>query len=421
MTPRNPETPSWATPWLPSIVALLVSLCFCFLVYPRISGDVHAVLDPDGYGRLGFGLWQNGTLSFFPNTEPTIARGPAYPAFVCILLAATGGWWPGSVQAAQCLLFALTAALVFSIIQQLSTTRAAFWTALAFSLYPIPIWFTSRIWVEILAMFLMTKLCLALILCVTKPSGRVFVLAGLILGVATLCKSTFLPFLVIAPLLLAWMSRGQLAWRRVLLIPAVAALVVSPWTTRNLLVSGHAVPVHVLTGAAMLDGDYIVGEFRSNPFAYAPSCAKAAVEWRRIESSLPANLEGAEREYALDAAILRSRLKVYADRPSILLRKMAANPILFWFLGESPAKSLAIGIMLLPLAGLSVLAGISTLRRARRTVLILPVAIAFLYFIAHTPLNAVARYSIPLLPLMFVSVGTFIAGWFRRKGATSIG
>ena len=52
----------------------------------------------------------------------------------------------------------------------------------------------------------------------------------------------------------------------------------------------------------------------------------------------------------------------------------------------------------------------------RDTTLIIPVALVFFYFAAHMPLNAVARYSIPLLPSMIVVVSTYMA---RKGPATS--
>ncbi|HPF99634.1 MAG TPA: glycosyltransferase family 39 protein [Kiritimatiellia bacterium] len=406
-----------AAQWLPFLAALAFSLFFCFVVYPYIASNHHAVLDPDGYGRLGFGLWKNGSLSFYPDTEPTVARGPAYPTFVGTLLIATGGWWPGSVQVAQCFLLALTGLLVFKMTEVLQNRRVAFWAAMAFAVYPIPIWYTSRIWVEIFAMFLMTGFCLTLMLYLAKPSVRVLLLSGLILGIATLCKSTFLPFFVIAPVLVASMEGWKRTALRALLIPLAASLVVVPWTARNWRVSGHIVPVHVLTGAALLDGDYIVDRFWETPFSYAPQCGKAAEVSREVAAQVPASLHGAERDYVFDAMLLKNRLRNYAAHPWILIRKMVANAGLFWTLGESPAKSLAIGLMLLPLAGLFAMAACHTaFRKDRDTTLIIPVALVFFYFAAHMPLNAVARYSIPLLPLMIVVVSTYMA---RKGPATS--
>ena len=399
--------------WIPFGMALTVSLTFCFLVYPHIAADQHAVLDPDGYGRLGFGLWKHGALSYYPDTESTVARGPAYPALICMMLAATGGWWPGSVQTAQCVLFALVTWMIYRMGQMLAGKRAGFIAALIFAVYPVPIWFTSRIWVEILAMFLMTAFCLTLMQYLSSPRARIALLAGLILGIATLCKSTFLPFVIIAPLLVAWLS----GWKRTaLIIPLTAAVVVLPWTARNWKVSGHIVPVHVLTGAALLDGDYIVNKFWETPFSYRPQCEKASIVWRQLAEDLSPDLRGASYDYALDKAILENRLEFYADQPMNLLRKMAANTILFWFLGESPAKSLAIGILLLPLAILfAAVACVVAFGRRRRSVWAIPVALVFFYFAAHTPLNAVARYSVPLLPMMLACVVAFVSGHTRSE------
>ncbi len=101
-------------------LALVLSLAFVLLVYPSITDPYDAVLDPDRYGPLGFGIWKNGTLAQYPDPEPSVLRGPVYPVFMAACLAVTNGVWPGSVQAGQSLLFAATL-LVFWIARRCGT------------------------------------------------------------------------------------------------------------------------------------------------------------------------------------------------------------------------------------------------------------------------------------------------------------
>ena len=81
-----------------ALTGLLVSVLFTFVVHPRIASAYGAVLDPDGYAALGWGLWKDPTFSYYPSVHASVSRGPLYPAFVAILLRVSGGWWPYSVQ-----------------------------------------------------------------------------------------------------------------------------------------------------------------------------------------------------------------------------------------------------------------------------------------------------------------------------------
>ena len=98
-----------------AMVGLVVALIFSFFIYPKISSPYDVALDPDHHGPLGYGIWKLGSLSYYPDTQPTVGRGPFYPLFVAFCLMVTNGWWPESVQIGQCILFAFTCYLVFWI------------------------------------------------------------------------------------------------------------------------------------------------------------------------------------------------------------------------------------------------------------------------------------------------------------------
>jgi len=96
--------------WYIALIASSLSLIFTFVVYPMLANSSHAVLDPDWHGPLGFGIWKLHSFSYYPSSEPASARGPLYPALIAGMLAVTNGWWPYSVQLAQCVIFGLLCA-----------------------------------------------------------------------------------------------------------------------------------------------------------------------------------------------------------------------------------------------------------------------------------------------------------------------
>src|SRR5687767_4650546 len=87
-----------------AMLAFAIALAFILIVYPVAGGDLGAVLDPDDYGPLGFGIWKNGSLTYYPETAPSIFRGPLYPALMAASLAMTGGAWPLGIQIVQAFL-----------------------------------------------------------------------------------------------------------------------------------------------------------------------------------------------------------------------------------------------------------------------------------------------------------------------------
>lgn len=409
-----------APAWIPFFLALVSSIVFCFVIYPRISDSHNAVLDPDGHGRLGFGLWKHGTLSYFPDTDPIVARGPAYPALLAVTLAVTRGWWPYGAQLAQCILFALTALLVFHLADVCWGRRFALAVSAVFALYPFSIWYTSRIWVETFAAFLLAALAALMLALRRRTDTPTAVLFGMTLGIAILCKSTFLPIAVVLPLLLVqgrWRDRDAIL--RILLVPLVAMLVVAPWTLRNARLTGRFIPVQSFIGTPMLDGDYVALHFAEASFSCSGPCAAAAREEAdRIIAAIPPDLRGAAHNVAYDRAVVRNRMRYYAAHPLFPLRKAALNAVFFWTLGETPGKTRAVALLLAPVA----LLFFASLARLiiRRRLLSQPGLLAILmltYYLPHLLVNAFGRFAVPLVPVMLVVGAGLFAGPAAREDA----
>ena len=391
-----------------AILGLLLSLLFVLMVYPRIADTYNAVLDTDRYGALGFGLWKNGSLSYYPDLQSTVNRGPVYPLFMATMLKVSNGWWPMSVQIAQCLLFSLTCFLVFWTAKTMWNQMVGLFVSLCCAVHPFLIWYTSRIWVETQATLLFTALVAGVLYFSLKPSLYRAVLVGILLAVASLCKQTFMPYMVIIPFLLAVLKGGQGRWRISACIFATAVILVSPWTLRNYGLTGRVIPVHLLAGFNFQVGDSFIDNFAGSPFSYAGLWLKGFKKVIDIEDEQDLRaMKLSDQEVVLDDVYLNASLKRYLSEPEFLARKIIYNLGLYWTLGETKLKSAVISCMQLPLLLLFICSTILILRRyGIRSIQAIPVIMVCCYCGFHLPIFAFARLSVVLIPTMLVVSGS---------------
>lgn len=388
------------------LLALLVALVYVLLIYPRLATPTNAVLDPDGYGALGEGLWRTGRLVYYPDPEPTLNRGPLYPALIAIALAASGGRWPLSIQLVQVALFALTVLATFRLAADLAggSGRAAALAAGLAALHPLLIWYTSRVWIETLATLTFTLIALTLVRLARRPDGARALIAGLLLGLGALIKGTFLVPLVAAPLLLWHRSR-----RGALLALVVALTLLLPWTARNWRLSGELVPVHALGGFNVQWGDRYALHYFESPLSYR---ALRATGWPEVDAivagRLPESAPAWRWQLTYDALALADSVGRYRARPQFLLQKIGLNAVMFWTLGETPLKSVLISMLQLPLLAAFLTA---VLRRGAREpwgAEGIPPALVALYFGAHLPVFAFARLGVVLVPTMLACAAAWL-------------
>jgi 4-amino-4-deoxy-L-arabinose transferase-like glycosyltransferase len=409
-----------------ALAGLVVSVTFSFVVYPIITDPYHVVLDPDHYGALGFGLWQYGALSYFPDDQPTLNRGPIYPLLIAFLLTATDGWWPYSIQVAQSALFGLTCFMVFWMSKNLWNNKVALLTSALCTLHPFLIWYTSRIWIETLATFLFTALIASLLFLSLKPTSLRSVMVGLILGIAALCKSTFLPFIVIVPLLLGCLKERIVGWRSISYIFLTGLILVLPWSIRNYSLANEIVPVHLLAGYNFQRGDSFVENYTKSPFSYLDlwdlgtekiyslvldisqqpehSQSESLSDIERIGALDPRflpQLPRPEREILSDSIFLRQSIARYVENPGFFVRKLILNAWMFWTLGETKQKTVVISLFQIPLLALFIFSSSRMLKqKGIRTVQGIHISLILLYYLFHLPIFAFARLSVVLIPAM---------------------
>ena len=203
--------------------------------------------DPDDYRRLAENLVAHGTLGY--GDRPTVFRPPLYPLVLagCLLLT------PGSnlaIAAVHLVLGVATVWLVYGLGRRWGLGPWAIAAAALVAWDPILLAQSTLVMTETLATFLAVASVAALgwegkgdrhLFCGAKKVPVPFsplcpaAVAGACLGLAILCRPTFLPFACVAGVVLpvflpTWPSRA----RALAALAVGLAVVLGPWVARNL-------------------------------------------------------------------------------------------------------------------------------------------------------------------------------------------
>ncbi|MGH7165385.1 MAG: glycosyltransferase family 39 protein [Nitrospiraceae bacterium] len=218
------------------------------------------------FDRLGWNLARG--LGFTLDGEtPSAHVGPLYPAILAGWYAVVGHR-PEWVPYLHVLFDLGTAGLLFCAGRSLFGPGVAATTAAVFYLYPAYWTYDLRIRTESVLTLLATAWLWAAISCARFGNGWMYARSGVVGGVAILCK----PILFAVALLLAAqpvISRGagRGLFTRVAWYVGCLALVVLPWTVRNLHTFGSFIPVSAGVGAGLWMGtDPVSGGSWPMPF-----------------------------------------------------------------------------------------------------------------------------------------------------------
>lgn len=200
----------------------------------------HSIAAGGGYPESGY-LRQGG---------PTAIRGPGYPYLLGGVYAASGdSRTAGRLVGAA--LGVLAVFLIYLIGRRIWGRRVGLIAGALAAVFPPLVLLSRELWSETLFI----PLELGAVLCVLefRRSGgelRWAAAAGTLCGFALLTRNTAAPLLICIPLgMIVAPFRFTLGKLRApLLVLAVAALVVAPWTIRNLAEFGRLVPVTTSTG-----------------------------------------------------------------------------------------------------------------------------------------------------------------------------
>ena len=236
--------------------------------------------DVDQYRQLAENLRQHHVYGRQGQGEihPTAFRPPLYP----LLLAGTSpdgtvGRWQVMILH---LLMAIASAWIMILLARASGLGQASWLAgLLVTVDPILFYQSTQLMTETLATLLALLLLLALLRSGEGREPRWMLVAGMIAGLAILCRPTFLAFAGLAWLLLAVRRR----WKPMMLFSAAAAVVLVPWIVRNSLVLGKPVLTTTHGGYTLLLGNnpHFYKHLRTAPWGSTWNPDRFDADWRR--------------------------------------------------------------------------------------------------------------------------------------------
>ena len=384
--------------------AVVLSLVFSFVIFPRIQESLNLNIDPDKCGELAGNIFEGKGYVYDSSTSPAIDRGPVYPYIVAGMFSAVGSKSVAAVQIFQAMCHGLTCLIMFLVARKLLDEKVALWTGALCAAHPMLIWYTSRLWIETVHTLLVTTAILAIVLVSERVSLKRLAIAGLVLGVTVLTKSVLMLFPFVLGVFLV-RQRGLEGLRAALIIIMVSVLVVAPWTYRNYQVSRRFVPVHTSLGLNLIQGDAIGEHWTEMPLSTMALWQKGFEETNAILQGSGATSTDPQG----DRLLIGSSLSRSLENPGFLLKKVLINGLTFLYLSESPAKSILLMVIQFPLA---VLVLISSFRLWGAHPLSRPIILLIVYFfLTHAFIVGWARYSVPIIPACLLLASTVLVGF----------
>ena len=209
--------------------------------------------DPDGYRYLAENLLQRGTFGY--GHVPSAYRPPLYP-LALVPCVALGRFGNAAIAVLHVALGLATVWLVDRLGRRWGLGNYSLLAAALVACDPILLMQSTQVMTETPATFLAVASLITLTSASERPSPWRAMLAGGCLALATLCRATFLPFVILAALALPMFAS---TWRERLGVfgsfVVAAALVLSPWAVRNQVHFGRPIIATTHGGYTLLLGN----------------------------------------------------------------------------------------------------------------------------------------------------------------------
>jgi 4-amino-4-deoxy-L-arabinose transferase-like glycosyltransferase len=354
----------------------------------------------------------------YADTSETLFRTPGF-VIILVGIFAIAGKSLAAVKAFNMFMSLLTGWLLFKFASRITGSRFAALIACAiFLLYPATVIVESRGGPEATFTFSIVLFMLLFYRALDTLRYRDFALAGAAFGFSLLIKSTLALALPILFLFSVVRQRERASlWRLTSLFAMsalAASLVLSPWVIRNYNLTGECIPTSTLGGLAAFQGLYVV-EHRSTGKQHWELLNEAAEEQARIARDMgfrsqttffPQFYSAADEVRYYRALGDKAKAK-YEKSPSLLLQVGAYNLWAFWFQGKTNKATTLNMVLTIPFL---ILSTIGAYVAVRRRFCVGPLLLVVTTFVAvHLPLIAVARFYIPLVPLLAVPAALPIA------------
>lgn len=407
--------------------ATALGLLAAFVLIPAMEGSAFLPRDPDKWGLLSRNLHDGLGFRYDAALQPTIFRGPVYPAFLASLAGLTFGFRDATVFVAQSLLLGLGVLFTWLAAREMLPQRAARWSAWVAALNPLAAWYAGRYLIEPLYTALLS---LFLWLTVRFWKNRNWANGatwGLMLGLLTLTKSVtlllglfLLPFFALESLRPLKLQRSASSWLAYGLALALMAVVVLPWSIRNHRLTGTWVAVHTSAGENFWYGNH----FTRHLWDRLPAPPSYHAMYKDAANSVKAKTGGPRRlewpdELREEQLLTGQASEFMAANPGFMLKKLAYGSWMFWFLGTSGSMTLLAMAVNMALLGLG-LAGAWKVRHQPLTTALLGIAIYWM--LLHAVIFAFVRASLPASQILALLSGPALAALLSRfESRTGVG
>jgi 4-amino-4-deoxy-L-arabinose transferase-like glycosyltransferase len=411
------------------LLGTIFALLWSFVIFPRF-GAIHQVFDFIHLGEIGENIYSGKGFSL--DAGLTMRRAPLYPALIALVFHVFG-FRPENRESSyvpvvvlQCILAGGTCAIVYLMAADLFGRKTGITAGLLCSIWPQCLRYLPAIDVEATNTFALTLLAYFSLRFYRNPSLWNGILCGVVVGTASLIK----PLPVLYPILLAFLFIFKVRSERTkypiagMLACCVMVLVICvPWIVRNIMVSEGR-----FTGiSSNASGEFLRGYVNARPeYFLLRKKFQGSWDWdaNLYESkilqehglsffsyhdgkigSMPDSIDNDLQKEKVENAYAK---KMVLHHPFEFIRKFVIQLFTFWYIVETPAKSLLVGFFSLIAI---VLAIRGSLLAREAGISVVPLIAFVLYFnVLYAAILALARYSMPIFPTLLVMSACGISG-----------
>ena len=403
-----------------------------FVALPAFEGASPSTYEadefPDGYDLIAMNLIQGNGYRFFPETCRTILRTPGFVLALAGIFALFGKSLI-AVKVFQLLLSSLTGWLVYRLGGRIGGSQAVgAIAALVYYFHPGTIVADSRGGIETLFTFILVLFVFLLYRAFERHRVLDYAAAGLAFGAMLLVKSSAGLFPAFLFLYLLG-SRRRLVFVRyafvsVAALSVAASLVLMPWIIRNYLLVDKFIPTMTVGGLVAFQGLYVV-EHEGEGKQHFELLNQASREQERIARELGLKhrpgffpqfytTEDETFYYGHLGSIVLARFR---ESPGLLATIAFRNAWAFWLQGRTARATLLNTVLTIPLLAMFVAGLVLAYREGR---LITPVVLFIVSFVtAHLFMIAVARFYVPIIPLLAIPAAIAVAQVVGRLSSAS--
>ncbi len=340
------------------------------------------------------------SVQYDPRGVLTTFRAPLYPAFLALIyrLVGSGSLRFFAARLVQAAVGALLIPLTFALARRLfpEDERIARWAAWGMAFYPMLVIFPLALATENLFFILFLASLLSLVLAAQTRRTRYFLLAGFLLGLTALTRSSVLS---VAALVVLW---GWFLLRlraKTLFFLLALLLTVFPWVLRNSLLTGRPTGIETSLGYNLYVGYYPQG---TGTFDYGPSLDLLTIlnDQQRDQIGTQKALAFIKADPARVVQLCVWRLAYFFGLERKALTYFYSNDF-FGFI-PLPLLLLMTATFLLPFVCVSLSATLGlALLRWDRTTLLLPLVIVG-YLVPYALILSEDRFHLALVPLFAI-------------------